>query len=320
MAASSPLDQLDLSRLAKRLVSEDGLKDESFALLAITEYKKFFFLLVDSEYEATCNAYLPSPIVDLVWQRHMLDTLNYFDDCTKYNMPNGYCHRHELRTALTTSKSDSASSEAKEEVNITFSTGLTAQQNYSFTLKSYEEMYGQQAPEEVWPQKYDYGALIEKRKHCDVKYLSYAIPHADIPAPMFNHNTFRDDNANKTYALPDDLELVKELMWVGELVYDTLPVKQAQCIKGEAIGQITFGNSERRAAAVNRVTREYARFLLLIMRRGVEDAERERETRNSNHESEVEELQKRPEITPSKLVDELWHAHILCSPAYFDFW
>lgn len=31
-------------------------------------------------------------------------------------------------------------------------------------------------------------------------------------------------------------------------------------------------------------------------------------------------LEKTAEITPSKLVDELWHAHILCSPAYFAFW
>lgn len=294
------IEELDLSRLAKRLVSEDGLRDEQFAHHAIDEYKKFFFMLAESK-ENQSDVYLPSPIVDLVWQRHMLDTLNYFNDCDKFDIPNRYCHRHELRSP--TGPIDLLpSSEEKQEVMLESS---SSQDHYCFTVNCYTEMYGSKPPLDVWPAHFDDKDLLEKRKVGEHKFLSYAIPHASIPNASYPVVDIAD------YQCPGEETLMQELMWVGELVYDTLPLKQLKCVKGEVIGLISF--EAQREAAVKKVVREYARFLLLIMRRAQQLLLVEAEGGEIGKDAEHE-------ITPSKLVDELWHAHILCSPAYFDFW
>jgi len=296
-------EQLDLSRLAKRLVSEDGLADEATALQTIEEYKKFFFMLTECD-ETSTQMYLPSPTVDLVWQRHMLDTENYFTDCDRFDMPQGYCHRHELRGSI--SVINLPNDEEKNE-HFAKTDNVAVQDNYCATLKAYESMYGCSPPEAVWPAVYDYGAQIEKRKftnsRTDEKYLSYAIPHATIPPAVIPEVDIED------YALPDECVLMKNLLWVGEHVFDTLPLKQLKCVPGEVICQVAF--EPQRETAVRKVVREYARFLLLIMRQSKLKLIAAKEGR---------EPEKTAEITPSKLVDELWHAHILCSPAYFQFW
>ena len=296
-------EQLDLSRLAKRLVSEDGLADEATALQTIEEYKKFFFMLTECE-ETSTICYLPSTTVDLVWQRHMLDTENYFIDCDRFDMPQGYCHRHELRGSTIAINLPNLEEKSGLSTN---TDNAAVQDNYSATMRAYEAMYGCPPPKAVWPDIYDYGAQIEKRKfvnsRTDEKYLSYAIPHATIPPAVIPQIAIAD------YALPDECMLIKNLLWVGEHVFDTLPLKQLKCVPGEVICQVSF--EPQRETAVRKVVREYARFLLLIMRQS-------KVKLIAAHEGR--ELEKTEEITPSKLVDELWHAHILCSPAYFQFW
>ncbi len=289
-------EQLDLSRLAKRLVSEDGLADEASALQAIEEYKKFFIMLTECD-ETSAPMYLPSPTVDLVWQRHMLDTENYFTDCDRFDMPQGYCHRHEVPSFVA---HVSLADDKKKEV-----ISASVQANYRATLKAYESLYGRSPPESMWPTVYDC-AQAEKRKvnSTDEMCLSYAIPHnVDPPAFACTRRNIED------YALPDECVLMKNLLWVGEHVFDTLPLKQLKCVPGEVICQVSF--EPQRDTAVRKVVCEYARFLLLIMRQSKLKLMAAKEGR---------EPEKSAEITPSKLVDELWHAHILCSPAYFQFW
>jgi hypothetical protein len=302
------VNQLDLSRLANRLVSEDGLKDIDFAHEAILEYKRFFFILTESG-EFPCRRFLPSSIVDLVWQRHMLDTLNYFDDCNRFDMPGGYCHRHELYSTGTDVVDGITCLESAKAVCPSVLDNAV-QAHYTFTLKEYESMYGCRPREDVWPRVYNCVAQHEKRKMkitataAEMRCLSYAVPHAGVP--YLNPATMEDID---TYVLPDELVIMKNTMWVGEMVYKTLPLKQLKCVKGEVISQISF--EPQGQDAVTNVVREYARFLLLVMRRARDDMIASRQGRM---------LREQPEITPSKLVDELWHAHILCSPAYFQFW
>ncbi len=74
---------LDLKRLAKRLVTEDGIASFELADRAIDAYKKFFVLCTLAETAA--DAFVPSPLVDMVWQRHQLDTANYFRDCEAFS-------------------------------------------------------------------------------------------------------------------------------------------------------------------------------------------------------------------------------------------
>jgi hypothetical protein len=300
------INRLDLARLANRLVSEDGLKDIYFAHEAILEYKRFFFMLTESE-ETPCRRYLPSSIVDLVWQRHMLDTFNYFEDCNKFDMPGGYCHRHELYS----SKPDMGGIiclDSLEECPSPFN--HSTQAHYTATLMEYENMFGFRPREDIWPPVYDYVAQHEKREMMGTtsegegKCLSYAVPHVCVSSTKTT-----DVVVVEKYVLPDERLIMKDVMWVGELVYGTLPLKQLKCVKGEVITLIGFETQEK--AAVENVVREYARFLLLVMRRARDDMIATKQGRL---------LGQMAEITPSKLVDELWHAHILCSPAYFGFW
>eukprot|EP01031_Cornospumella_fuschlensis_P027188 gene27188-32851_t len=330
---ASTLAKLDLTRLAKRLVSEDGLPDLAFALLVIEEYKKFFFLLAESSgdddddkvvvdddniTDKGCPMYLPSGMVDLVWQRHMLDTANYFEDCDRFDLPQGYCHRHELLSC-------------NDESLVPSSDGVdcfvVAQKHYAFTVRAYEALYGSAPPQDIWPAMYDYAGRVENRKVIDgytgvdgsgtttaeKRYISYAIPHATISTVTMTPllSAVKDI---ASYELPAEETLVRSLAWVGELVFDSLPLKQARSVQGEVICQISFDpnptQSQKRACLVRKVVVEYARFLLLLMRQAHLDYVASRESR---------EPERIAEITPSKLVDELWHAHILCSPAYFAF-
>ena len=71
------LRRLDLSRLLRRLVSEDGLGSLENAVAAIAEYKRFLRLARLHPAESL----QPSAAVDAVWQRHLLDTKVYEADC-----------------------------------------------------------------------------------------------------------------------------------------------------------------------------------------------------------------------------------------------
>ena len=64
------LEQLDLSRLLRRLVAEDGLGSPARATAAIVEYTRFLRLArLHPGERLQCPA-----AVDAVWQRHLLDT------------------------------------------------------------------------------------------------------------------------------------------------------------------------------------------------------------------------------------------------------
>lgn len=80
--------RLGLDRLVRRLVTEDGFADRESAYRAIAHYERFFF--------AACHHHeplVPPAAVDLVWQRHMLDTLAYQQDCLRW--ANRYLHRDQ---------------------------------------------------------------------------------------------------------------------------------------------------------------------------------------------------------------------------------
>jgi hypothetical protein len=76
-AMTESLRQLDLSRLLRRLAHEDGLGTIERANGAIGEYKRFLRLVFLNRDEEL----VPSAAVDSVWQRHLLDTKVYHEDC-----------------------------------------------------------------------------------------------------------------------------------------------------------------------------------------------------------------------------------------------
>eukprot|EP01043_Picozoa_sp_COSAG02_P029112 COSAG02_NODE_1797_length_10902_cov_25.030177_8_plen_678_part_00 len=85
--AVSSIDALNLDRLVRRLVSEDGLGDEVRARAAIAAYKQLLRLAA-SHRDVLLQ---PAAAVDAVWQRHLLDTKAYHDDCA--SIFGGYAHR-----------------------------------------------------------------------------------------------------------------------------------------------------------------------------------------------------------------------------------
>ena len=80
-------DVLGLDRVVRRLVAEDGFPSNQIALASITEYEQFFLLMASNPGQRLT----PSLAVDLVWQRHLLDTKAYMVDCKKW--AGGYIHR-----------------------------------------------------------------------------------------------------------------------------------------------------------------------------------------------------------------------------------
>lgn len=76
-----------LARLAPRLIAEDGFKNREAALEAICAYERFFSIVANRLGET----FVPSCRVDIVWQRHMLDTIAYERDCSR--RAGGYIHR-----------------------------------------------------------------------------------------------------------------------------------------------------------------------------------------------------------------------------------
>jgi hypothetical protein len=78
---------LGLARLIRRLVAEDGYEGIEAAARAIEEYERFFRLAARGEWARL----VPSRRVDLVWQRHMLDTRAYAEDCQR--LAGAFLHR-----------------------------------------------------------------------------------------------------------------------------------------------------------------------------------------------------------------------------------
>jgi hypothetical protein len=233
---------------------------------------------------------VPSALVDMVWQRHQLDTANYFEDCSYLCIPGGYLHRHCIAV-----KQEAYSVESKAGDNST----CPLMSAYENTLQLYEETF-EVAPESVIWSRWLAAASVAVA-------VGVAIPLGEIAS------------ASSEVAATEE-QLVAELLWVGEVVRAELPVKQARCPgKSEPINQIRFyphsysfvPTAEQEQHRLELVVREYVRFLMLVMK---------------YHHGEVTDLEGGDptksahfQVTPSKLVDELWHAHILRSPAYFQF-
>jgi hypothetical protein len=270
--------ELDLSRLAQRLVSEDGLQDSFVANLAIEEYKKFFSILI--EFDSDPLVYLPSTMVDLVWQRHMLDTFNYHEDCITLDIAHGYLHRYD---------SDGDTLGGMEDIRDDNCCGIELDLllAYSTTLEKYRILFGE-PPELIWPKMVSNTAFAMPSRQCLVRAVKPTTIDLDRPTVVES--------------------LIDELMWIGDMVYESLPKKQLQCADDQPISLIAFPARTTKRESVKIVVLEYVRFLLLLMKSYSSDEEK--------HLIATME----GEVTPSKLVDELWHAHILQSTAYASFW
>jgi len=71
-------------------MAEDGFESYTTAMRSIAEYEKFFLLAARHR----DLPHVPSHRVDIVWQRHMLDTVAYAEDCTRW--AGAYLHRIDV--------------------------------------------------------------------------------------------------------------------------------------------------------------------------------------------------------------------------------
>jgi hypothetical protein len=314
---------LDLDRLIKRLVTEDGIANPDLARKAVEEYKRFLVMCTLAQHED--DIFVPSAMVDMVWQRHQLDTSNYFEDCGYFCLPGGYLHRHCVQV---NQKNPSAQSD------VCHSSAYSAADAYTRTLQCYEETFEVAPDPAIWP------------RHAFESDNSSGSAFVAIPFYEFSASSVADTSSEV------EEQLVAELMWVGEVVRAELPKKQARCPgPNEAINQIRFyphcdcfvPSAEQEQQRLEVVVREYVRFLMLVMKyhlsepdaaddesaaeaKGDSDAHDRRDadllvSENVVGARTIAPLKKQQhfQVTPSKLVDELWHAHILRSPAYFQF-
>ena len=83
-----PGEGLGLERVIRRLVAEDGARGEDEAREWIHDYQQF---LGEVAREPGAPVRPRTPGADLVWQRHLLDTARYIDDCAEWL--GGYLHR-----------------------------------------------------------------------------------------------------------------------------------------------------------------------------------------------------------------------------------
>jgi len=119
---------LDLTRFVSKLLRDESQKftSESLAWTAIFEYKRF--LQMKKSFPKLELA--PSPLVDEVWHMHILDTRAYMKDCER--IFGGYIHH---------SPSFGDSDEEKK--------GMA--DRYTETMEVYEKVFGESAPEYIWP-------------------------------------------------------------------------------------------------------------------------------------------------------------------------
>eukprot|EP01052_Picozoa_sp_SAG31_P053934 SAG31_NODE_14079_length_828_cov_1.106996_1_plen_162_part_01 len=132
MANIAALRQLDLSRLVRRLVCEDGLCSHQSAVAAIAEYKRFLRLAQLHPGERM----QPPKDVDAVWQRHLLDTKAYEIDCIA--LFGTHAHRvYEYDDSV---------------VDLPEGSVTCARLSLQQTRTYYEEAFGTAPPTEMWSQ------------------------------------------------------------------------------------------------------------------------------------------------------------------------
>ena len=328
--------KLDLSRLIFRLTNEDCIGNDDYVKECIDEYKKFFFLISEVDVEV----FVPPPAVDVVWQRHLLDTRSYMETCTENAVPQWYIHRFVKE--VKDDDVDAGESSGDDSVNITLS---ALDKHYARTKKVYADMFGEDPPSHIWPRSFDLNAYVFNRKcineHHITKYFAVAMPQVNI------HSTATPSVI--TAGEVDVPTIVEELLWVGDIVYDTLPHKQMKCTNPSSpIHDVHFGKfddaSLSRSEAISRAVTEYVKFLWLYIHHTYNPLEsgsfeptidfkcnfstsssNSGDVASTNHlvtvpGNEDKEGLSLQLLTPSKLVDELWHTHILHSPEYFMFW
>jgi hypothetical protein len=232
------LAHLDLSRLLRRLVHEDGLESNDRAISSIEEYKRFLRLL----WMYPEQKLLPSKAVDLVWQRHILDTEAYEQDCLALFGE----HLHRIYGVI------------DPDVELEHTRRLYWTAFPTATSVTSEKLWEDIA---TVPAAAMASASLPR------------LPRAQHPSPV----------ALKLENVED-----QDLEWLGTAVAQELPLKQAVCKKSEPLRQIALEDTS--ATVV-----EYKKFLRMM----IED-----------HGAWY---------TPSKLVDELWHRHILDSVGYCNF-
>jgi len=109
---------------AARLARENGWS-RAYAARAIHEYRRFMTLMVIANHPVT-----PSEHVDQVWHLHLLYTRNYWDQ---------FCGKL-LGTPLHHDPTEGGLEE-----------GAKFRNWYSNTLKSYETLFHEPAPKDIWP-------------------------------------------------------------------------------------------------------------------------------------------------------------------------
>lgn len=107
-----------------RLARENGWSKE-YTLRTIHEYKKFMFLL------CLASPLTPSDQVDQVWHLHLLYTRSYWEDFCRDTLGQSI-HHGPTRGGM------------KEEERY--------HDYYETTKKKYLQLFGQAAPEDIWPE------------------------------------------------------------------------------------------------------------------------------------------------------------------------
>lgn len=108
---------------SKKLAKEENWT-EDFTAKAIAEYKKFIYLCCTLP-----NGASPSEAVDKVWHMHLIYTENYWEEFCP-NVLQQKLHHHP--------------SKGGKSENVKHNTW------FSETLKYYEDIFGEKAPEDIW--------------------------------------------------------------------------------------------------------------------------------------------------------------------------
>jgi len=107
--------------------------DASFTRSAMLEYKRFGYM---NQVEPK-TPLVPSPIVDVVWHMHILDTKPYHRDCMRYF--NKFFHHMPSYPSI---QEEVMKSEKKMLLD-----------GYDITLQLYERIFKEEAPVNIWPRK-----------------------------------------------------------------------------------------------------------------------------------------------------------------------
>lgn len=145
----------------------------TFALKAISEYKKFVYLGVVSDFHVT-----PSKIIDVVWHEHILFTKAYREFCDEVI---GYQFDHH-----------------PELIPMADETGRYNAQ-YIDTIEFYISEFGFEPPTDVWGEtKYDKEKLKDK---------NYASRQKTIYSSDSSNTYYSDDSLSAYFGGSDTLEL-----------------------------------------------------------------------------------------------------------------